>query len=87
MTELLANYYDTLYVPEMARLIISSTNSVVYDDLYDIANLHAKEIKKREQYANKLLFIDSDSNITASYSQFLFNKELNVADDIKQANK
>lgn len=78
MTQLLADYYDTTYVPEMARLLISSTNTIVHSDLYRIAHLHAKEIKKRENTANKLLFIDSDISITESYSQFLFKKKLHV---------
>ncbi|AKH33202.1 Trifunctional NAD biosynthesis/regulator protein NadR [candidate division SR1 bacterium Aalborg_AAW-1] len=86
MTQLLANYYDTTYVPEMARLIISHTNTVTYNDLYHIAHLHYKEIKKREKTANKFLFIDSDISITESYSQFLFKKKLIVGENIRKTN-
>ena len=36
---------------------------------------------------DRLLFIDTDINITKSYSKYLFNKPLNVADWIEVANK
>jgi len=87
LTRRLAEHYKTIYVPEMAREIIEETESCSYNDLFKIAELHAKTIAERILVANKLLIIDTDLNITKSYSQFLFNKELNVDPRIEELNQ
>ena len=87
LTENLAKYFQTTYVPEMARWVIETTEEVKFDDLYKIANLHAQEIKIQLLKANKLLICDTDVNITKSYSKYLFNRTLQVEDWIEEANK
>jgi HTH-type transcriptional regulator, transcriptional repressor of NAD biosynthesis genes len=87
MTRLLAEYFDTVYVEEMARYIISRTQEVLFEDLQDIAVLHAETINRKQAIANKLLFVDTDINITQSYAHYLFDKELEVQDRIKKANR
>ena len=87
LTKRLAEHYKTNYVPEMAREIIEETENCNYDDLLKIAELHAKTIFESILVANKLLIVDTDLNITKSYSQFLFNKELNVDPWIEEANQ
>jgi HTH-type transcriptional repressor of NAD biosynthesis genes len=86
ITEKLANYFQTTFVPEMAREIIEETEECTEKHLLKIAELHAKTINEKVKTANKLLFVDTDLNITSSYSQFLFNKKLVVDSWVKEAN-
>ncbi len=86
LTEKLAAYYETEFVPEMAREIIKETDECTEQHLKEIAELHAKTINEKIQTANKLLFVDTDLNITRSYSEFLFHKKLLVPGWIELAN-
>jgi HTH-type transcriptional regulator, transcriptional repressor of NAD biosynthesis genes len=87
LTEILAKHFKTDFVPEMARDIIEETEECTEEHLLQIASLQAKTINEKILKANKLLFVDTDVNITSSYSQYLFNKKLEVEDWIMQANK
>lgn len=87
LTKKLAEHYKTTYVPEMAREIIEETENCTYGDLLKIAALHTKTISEAILVANKLLIVDTDLNITKSYSRFLFNKELNVEPWIEELNQ
>ena len=87
LTEKLAHHYSAPFVPEMAREIIEKTEECTYEDLLRIAELHAKTIQLCLDGANKLLFIDTDINITRSYSEFLFGKELTVEAWMEDMNK
>lgn len=86
ITEKLANYFQTTFVPEMAREIIEETEECTETHLMQIAELHAKTINENAKIANKLLFVDTDLNITSSYSQFLFNKKLFEDRWVEEAN-
>jgi HTH-type transcriptional regulator, transcriptional repressor of NAD biosynthesis genes len=79
--------FDTVYVPEMARLVVEHTDNVSYNDLKTIISLHTREIQYKIKYSNKLLFIDTDYHITRSYSNFLFNKELKVSHTTRDVHK
>ncbi len=70
----------------MARYLVSKTQEVLFQDLQNIAVLHAQTINQRTKIANKLLFVDTDVNITKSYANYLFNKELEVDKRIQEAN-
>ena len=87
LTKLLATYFKTNYVPEMAREILEKTEDCQPKHLIKIAELHAKEILARTKNAVRLLFIDTDINITKSYSKYLFNEKLNTAAWVEEANK
>lgn len=87
LTEKLAAHFNTSHVPEMARQILEKTEDCLPVHLVEIAALHAQEIIKRTKEANRLLFIDTDINITKSYSQYLFNEALIVPAWIEEANK
>ena len=76
LTEKLAKHFNTVYVPEMAREIIEKTVECSPTHLQKIAERHAREIIEKTKLANKLLFVDTDLNITKSYSKFLFAEEL-----------
>lgn len=86
ITEKLANYFQTTFVPEMAREIIEETEECTETHLLQIAELHAKTINEKTKIANKLLFVDTDLNITSSYSQYLFRKMLFVDSWVEEAN-
>lgn len=87
LAEKLAGYFNAGYVPEMAREIIEKTEDCRPEHLLEIADVHAKEILKRTEKADRLLFIDTDINITKSYSKYLFNKTIDIPDWIEAANK
>ena len=87
LTEKLAQYYKTGFVPEAGRDIVATTESCTLEDLYAIANAHALAILGKMAGAYKLLFIDTDIIITSSYASFLFNEILDIPEWIKAANK
>lgn len=87
MVQKLADYFDTVYVPEMARLIVSHTDNVVKQDLYDIAWIHAREIQYKQSFAHKILFVDTDCAITQSYGRYLFSSDLPLLSEIEDINK
>jgi HTH-type transcriptional repressor of NAD biosynthesis genes len=86
LTQKLAAHFHTTWVPEMARDIIEGTEDCTEEHLRQIAELHATTIQKKIKTANKLLFVDTDLNITRGYSQYLFGKEMIVPEWIEQAN-
>lgn len=87
LTEMLGKTFNTNFVHETAREIIEQTEECTYDDLGKIAVLQAETIIKKMDGSNKLLFVDTELNITKSYSRFLFNKKLIVDEWIENLNK
>lgn len=87
LTQQLAQHFQTNFVPEMAREIIDKTNNVTYKHLQQIAALQAKTILLAKENANKILFCDTDLNITKSYCRYLFNRELTTEQWIESANQ
>jgi HTH-type transcriptional repressor of NAD biosynthesis genes len=87
LTARLADYFNTAFVPEVAREIVEKTNECTSEDLKAIAIGHAQKIAASIPHANKLLFIDTDINITKSYSLFLFNKALLTNKWVEQINQ
>lgn len=87
ITKKLAVFFNTVFVEEMARKILEKTDECTYNDLEQIAVLHANAIKTKLLQSNRLLFIDTDINITKSYSLFLFNKTLVVPEWIEKIGK
>lgn len=83
----LAEHFNTDFVAEMARQVLEKTEDCLPEHLTLIAELHAKEILQKTENTSRLLFIDTDINITKSYSKYLFNKSLDVADWIEEANE
>ncbi|HTD98705.1 MAG TPA: AAA family ATPase [Mucilaginibacter sp.] len=86
LTKKLADFFNTTYVIEMAREILEKTLECEEHHLMEIATLHAKTINEQVKSANKLLFVDTDINITRSYSKFLFKKQMEVPEWIDEAN-
>ncbi|MEP6728898.1 MAG: AAA family ATPase [Bacteroidota bacterium] len=87
LTERLASYYKTVFVPEAARDIVSATAACTKDDLYTIAAAHASAIIEKIPLANQLLFADTDITITKSYAAFLFGTTIVTEDWVNEANR
>jgi HTH-type transcriptional repressor of NAD biosynthesis genes len=87
LAEKLAAYFNASYVPEMARQILEKTIECKPVHLIRIAELHAKEIVKVIETAKRLVFIDTDINITKSYATYLFKETLFVEQWIEAINK
>ncbi|KXX71074.1 AAA family ATPase [Flammeovirga sp. SJP92] len=87
LTKKLAEVFKTEYVSEAGRDIVENSNTCNAHDLKDIAQTHANLILQKGKKLDRILFIDTDINITKSYSKFLFNQELYVEDWIEEANQ
>lgn len=74
----LAEHFNTVFVPEMARSVVDTTASVTFEDLTTIAEVHATAINEAMTNSNKILIVDTDLNITRSYAAYLFQRSLSV---------
>lgn len=87
LTEKLAAHYNCSAVKEAGRDLIANSNSFSFDDLYLVANEHAKRIEKTVLGDSPLIIIDTDIHITKSYAKFIFDNQLEVNDYIYDSNK
>lgn len=86
ITEKLAVHFQTTHVREMGRELIPNSKECSFEGLERVAIAHAHEIKSSLGKANRLLFIDTDINITQSYAKFLFGKTLTITEQIEKLN-
>ncbi|HEY0653074.1 MAG TPA: AAA family ATPase [Chryseosolibacter sp.] len=68
MAKIMAGKYNTVFVPEVAREMITS-NDFTLDDIITIGHAHFQRIIDATQTANKILFCDTDVLTTQIYSQ------------------
>lgn len=87
LAENLAKRFGSTWVHEVGRDLIPNTRECTPDDLMNVAKTHAKNIIMAEQDRNRILFIDTDINITRSYYGFLFKDQMRVDGWMKLANK
>ncbi len=66
MAKKMAAHYQTEYVPEVAREIVSS-NDFTLDDIVRIAKAQNERVKEKMKTANKLLVCDTDLITTQIY--------------------
>ena len=64
----MAEKYNTIFVPEVAREMITS-NDFTVDDIVKIGTTHFERIVQATHHANKILFCDTDVLTTQIYSQ------------------
>lgn len=69
MAQRMAEYYQTAYVPEVAREIVSSNNFTL-DDIIKIGRAQTERVIEKTKTANKLLFCDTDLITTQIYSRY-----------------
>jgi len=68
MAKHFAELYDTEFVPEVARELISS-NDFSIDDIIKIGQAQTDRVKEKLKTANKFLFCDTDLITTQIYSK------------------
>lgn len=68
MVKRMAEIYQTEFVPEVAREIISS-NDFTVDDIIRIGHAQTQRVKDKLKTANKILFCDTDLITTQIYSR------------------
>jgi len=87
LTQKLSQHYKCSFVFEAAREIIANSNSFSFEDLHLVAKEHSKRIDQAVTGDSPLVIIDTDIHMTKSYSNFTFDKELKVSDEIYNSNK
>lgn len=87
LTKLLATHYNTTYVHEVGRELCPDNAICTEILLMKIAEEHARLIEQKTLEANKLLFVDTDVNITRSYGRFLLKVELEIPKWIEDTNR
>jgi HTH-type transcriptional repressor of NAD biosynthesis genes len=68
----LADHYQTEFVPEVARELISS-NAFTLDEIIEIGKAQTERVKEKLMTANKILFCDTDLITTQIYSRHYLN--------------
>jgi HTH-type transcriptional repressor of NAD biosynthesis genes len=74
LAERLAQHFQTNFVPEAARTLLTTSLECTYEDLLLIAKTQAQGVEQSLPSANKLLFCDTDLLTTKVYAQYLFRK-------------
>lgn len=87
LTEILAKHFNTNYVPEWGRMIVSKSEETTMDDLLRIGTTHATDIIEKVKNSNKILFSDTDLNTTKMYSKYFFDTIPEYDDWVEEANK
>lgn len=64
----MAEFYKTVYVPEVAREMITS-NDFTVDDIIRIGKAQTERVLEYTKLANKILFCDTDVIVTQIYSR------------------
>ncbi|MBT1686739.1 AAA family ATPase [Dawidia soli] len=83
LTQRLAAHYQTEFVPEVARELITS-NDFTADDIVRIGHAQHARIEQKLQTANKLLFCDTDVITTQLYSRHYLNIVPEVLYDLER---
>jgi HTH-type transcriptional repressor of NAD biosynthesis genes len=68
MAKDLAKIYQTEFVPEVARELITS-NDFSFEDIIRIGHAQTERVREKSKTANRILFCDTDLITTAIYSQ------------------
>lgn len=75
LTQLLAEHYHTIWVPEYARFFIESKNELKKEDMVFIAQGQLALLHAMAPLANKLLFCDTDPLSTLLWNRWLFGED------------
>ena len=87
MTKMLAKYFDTSYIHEVARDMMDTSYTCTYEDMARIAKAQAHGARNRVGTANKVIFCDSDLLTTKVYSKYLFGKVPRFPKWVQEVNK
>ncbi|MVM39403.1 AAA family ATPase [Spirosoma sp. HMF3257] len=73
LAQQLATDYETIFVPEVARAMITS-NDFVLDDFIRIGQAQTDAVRQAERHANRILFCDTDVITTQIYSEIYLHE-------------
>lgn len=79
----MAEIFQTEFVPEVAREIISS-NEFTVDDIIRIGHTQTERVMEKSRTANKVLFCDTDLITTQIYSQQYLNVVPRILFDLER---
>lgn len=82
MAEKMALHYHTVFVPEVARELITS-NDITVDDIIKIGKAQTERVKEKTSIANKIVFCDTDLITTKIYSQYYLNQVPDILNDLE----
>ncbi len=82
MAEKMAGHYHTVFVPEVARELITS-NDITVDDIIKIGKAQTERVKEKTSIANKIVFCDTDLITTKIYSQYYLNQIPEILNDLE----
>lgn len=82
MAEKMALHYNTVFVPEVARELITS-NDISVDDIIRIGKAQTERIKEKTIIANKIVFCDTDLITTKIYAQYYLNEVPDLLNDLE----
>lgn len=69
----MAKNYHTVFVPEVARELITS-NDITIDDIIKIGQAQTDRVKEKLSIANKIVFCDTDLITTKIYAKYYLNQ-------------
>lgn len=94
LTEQLANHFakeygekNSYFVSEAGDDLVDNTYNVKRNQIQEIAKEHATRILRQTRKTNRVLFIDTDLNITKSYSRYFFKQVPKFEAWIEKANE
>jgi HTH-type transcriptional regulator, transcriptional repressor of NAD biosynthesis genes len=79
----LAQQYDTAFVHEVSRDVIS-TNDFSLEDIVTIGHAQTQAVQEAEKRANKILFCDTDVITTQIYSDYYLHEIPPVLFDLEK---
>ncbi|MGN7988978.1 AAA family ATPase [Pedobacter sp. 22226] len=82
MAEKMALHYHIVFVPEVAREIIS-TNDITVDDIIKIGKAQTQRVKEKTGIANKIVFCDTDLITTKIYSKYYLKEVPDILNDLE----
>jgi NadR type nicotinamide-nucleotide adenylyltransferase len=75
LAEKLSRHFNTVWVPEYARLYLTEKNGVYrYEDILEIAKGQKREEQLLLNKANRYLFTDTEPIVTKIWSEVVFGK-------------
>ena len=83
LAQQLADDYQTVFVPEMARQLITS-NDLTLNDMIRIGQAQTAAVQAAEAKANRILFCDTDVITTQIYSAIYFDQVPPVLYELEQ---
>jgi HTH-type transcriptional repressor of NAD biosynthesis genes len=79
----MADHFQTEFVPEVARELITS-NDFTVEDIIRIGNAQTQRIQEKIKTANKILFCDTDLITTQIYSKIYLNQVPDVLAELEK---